>query len=73
MTQESTGPVYWYDQQTSRISKEYPIAQDEAFEEDLRMVDYAELPAFSSLPLCVIEEMIDSGSELAKRFKLDDK
>jgi len=60
MTQEeSTGPVYWYDKVTARISREYPLTPDEAFEEDQRLVDYAELPAFSSLPRCIQEQFDD--------------
>ena len=74
MTQEeSTGPVFWYDKVTARISKEYPLTQEEAFEEADRMVDYAELPAFSSLPHCIVDELDSLTVERLKNGNTENK
>ncbi len=57
MIQEDHTPKYWYDRQTAKIAQQFPLTPDEAFEDADRMVDYAELPAFSSLPRCIVDEL----------------
>ena len=67
MNDKTTGPTYKFDSKNSRILREYSF--EEVFEEANLMVDYAELPAFSALPLCIREQLNDETIKKLQEYE----